>query len=159
MHIDRLARHAQEILQVLPHPQAALLPLIQLVLRDEGALDQETCSALAKICSVSTEQAHEVAEAFQSSQARPRDSLQVCDDLICRLNGSREVYSSLKKSCSAGTPAVLVSCPGFCHSAPVIKKPDGTVCKAVQTGRPGDSENLTPSAQQGAGSSANLDWK
>lgn len=131
MQIEILRKHLQEVMSILPYSQAALVPLIQLVLKEEGGFSPEMYSTLSEICNVPVEQVEQVVSGFQSSQPAAQPCIRVCGDLVCSLNGSREVYNSMMDSCPAGASVSLVSCPGYCHAAPVVLLPDGAVCKAV----------------------------
>ena len=131
MQIEILRKHLQELMGALPHAQAALVPLIQLVLKEDGGFSPEMCSTLSELCNIPAEQVQQVAGGFAASGHADQPSVRVCGDLVCSLNGSREVYNSIMASCRLGTSVSLVACPGYCHAAPVLLQPDGTVCTAV----------------------------
>jgi NADH:ubiquinone oxidoreductase subunit E len=145
MDLEKLKEQAQQLLNVLPHPQASLVPLIRSVVQSEGCVSDELQSILAQTCDVPAEQVKELVLAYQSSLVEPENSLRVCGDPICILNGAAEIIDSLKKTGSNSIPFAIVDCPGYCHAAPVVQMPDGSLCRAVLT----DASEQQPYAQPG----------
>jgi NADH:ubiquinone oxidoreductase subunit E len=136
MHLEELKARAKHVINVLPYPQACLLPLIRLIAL-EGELTEDMQAALAEICDVPLDQVHEIVLAFQQPGAS-RGAFRVCGGLICVLSRAPEVFAALQAS---GLPTVLTDCFGYCHAAPAVQKPDGKFYKAQlsQALKQGDS--------------------
>lgn len=133
MDLEELKKHGQQLINVLPHPQACLLPLIRLIANSEPEVTGEMQVALAQTCDLPLDQVRSLVLAFQRS-GEPQGAVRVCGDLICALSGARQIFDALQAS---DIPAVVTPCFGYCYAAPAVQKPDGKFYKA-RVGRPVD---------------------
>ena len=126
MDLEELKRHGQQHMNVLPHPQACLLPLIRFIANSESEVTGEMQAALAQICDVPLDHVRSLVLALHRPD-EPPGAIRVCRDLICALNGARELFDALQTS---GIPSVVTGCFGYCYAAPAVQKPDGKFYQA-----------------------------
>jgi NADH:ubiquinone oxidoreductase subunit E len=127
MDIEELKKHQQQLMNVLPHSQACLLPLIRLIASSEHEVTEDMQAALAQTCDVPREQVSRLVLAFQQ-RGEQQGSIRVCGDLICALHCAQEVIDTLHAS---AIPAVVSGCFGYCYAAPAVQKPDGKFYKVL----------------------------
>jgi len=110
-------------------PQAALVPVINLLLDECVGLGTEAAYVLADICGAETETVEGLIEQFLSTgeRARPRDLL--CFGTICHLMGAKELYEHMRSRESEGLACEVApsKCLGHCYAAPVLKTRDGAL--------------------------------
>lgn len=130
MNTEDANQQLQKLLSALPHPQAALAPLVGALMATERQVSDELQVMLAEECGVPLDQVRQMVAAFESC-LNPEDATGVCGDVVCNLSGARDIYVFLKESSQGEIPVVLTSCLGYCHAAPVVRKPDGTYCRGT----------------------------
>jgi NADH:ubiquinone oxidoreductase subunit E len=130
LNIEELRKKAEQFVLASAHPQAALIPLIAILMDMEGDVSEPEVSALSQICAISVEQVQERLLELRC-QRRPGPAFKVCGDLICVLHGAKEIFNYLAASTSGGVQVDLISCPGHCYAAPVVETEDGRICRAA----------------------------
>jgi NADH-quinone oxidoreductase E subunit len=111
--------------------QSAVLPLLDLVQRQEGWVSTTAMDYVAKMLDMAPIRVYEVASFYTMIQRQPvgRHHVQVCTNLPCMLRGSQEVLESCRHSLNIDvgetTPDGLftlseVECLGACVNAPAI---------------------------------------
>lgn len=112
---SRLEQEARALVARYPWPAGALMPLLDLVLREGGRCDEARARWIAGLTGLPPGHVAGVA-----STRGARDGWRVCTGLSCRLMGAEAVLSRL-----AATPGVVaVGCLGPCSSAPVLARGD-----------------------------------
>src|SRR5512146_3462314 len=102
MDLEVLKQRAQRLHQALPHPQAALTPLLIILMKSESHVSDEMQSALAHLCEVPLEHVRELYDSVRSSDAVKPGAVRVCRDLICELNGAAKICELLRSSGTNG---------------------------------------------------------
>ena len=118
-----------------PARRAALLPALWLAQREFGHLSQEVLAYVAELVGVSPAQALEVAE-FHTMYHKKKPGkyhLQVCQTLVCLLNGSEEIQKVLEKKLNLKTGETTpdglfsyqpVECLASCQTGPCMRVND-----------------------------------
>lgn len=118
-----------------PTKEAALLPTLWLVQRQEGWISQEAMEYVARLLDISPVKVYSVVTFYTMYYTRPmgRHVIQVCRNLSCSLLGARELieYLSGKLGVDVGgtTPdgrfsLLTVECLGACGDAPMMQVND-----------------------------------
>lgn len=112
----------------LPHQRSSLLPALWAIADRMGYIDEERTEALADTLHLPVAEVYGVASFYRLLPTRPGKTVRVCDDLICRLKGSRELLAGLSE---AGLEAVEWPCLGRCDRAPAVLAGRSPVVKAT----------------------------
>jgi NADH:ubiquinone oxidoreductase subunit E len=136
MNPAELREHLAPLVGNYPHPQAALVPALQL-LRERGSLiNDETLTVLADVCGVETRQITELLGYYSIFQNPSPTPAWLCMGLICYLHGAKEALDQFKAEPPSDDrlkDVKVSSCLGYCHAAPVLKLADGTLCKITKS--------------------------
>jgi NADH-quinone oxidoreductase subunit E len=125
----------RELLTRYPTKEAALLPTLWLVQRQEGWISQEAMEYVAKLLEISPVKVYSVVTFYTMYYTRPmgRHVIQVCRNLSCSLLGARELidYLEAKLGVRVGETTVdgrfsllTVECLGACGDAPMMQVND-----------------------------------
>ena len=125
----------EALLARYPTKEAALLPTLWLVQRQEGWISKKAMEYVAGLLGVSTVKVYSVVTFYTMYYTRPmgRCVLQVCRNLSCSLLGARELIECLRERLGidvGGTTAdgrfslLTVECLGACGDAPMMQVND-----------------------------------
>lgn len=99
----------------LPKERSSLLPALWAVVDHLGWIDEERTEAVAMCLDQPIAEVYGVASFYALLPAKPEDPVRVCDDIVCRLKGSRGLLTELD---NRGIEAVAWPCLGRCDRAP-----------------------------------------
>jgi NADH:ubiquinone oxidoreductase subunit E len=135
MNPAELREHLQPVVANYPHTQAALAPLLHVLLAAKRPIDNDAMAIVAELCDVDVRSIAELVTyypAFQKGQVASQT--EVCFGLPCSINGAREVFEEMRSSAPNGNgvrkPVSMSACLGHCYAAPVVKCDDGSLCRA-----------------------------
>ena len=125
----------EALLARYPTKEAALLPTLWLVQRQEGWISKEAMEYVAGLLDVSTVKVYSVVTFYTMYHTRPmgRNVIQVCRNLSCSLLGGREMIACLEEKLGVRvgetTPdkrfsLLTVECLGACGDAPMMQVND-----------------------------------
>ena len=133
MNTQELREQLQPLVGNYPHPQAAVVPLLHVLLGTEHSIGNEALTVVAEICGVDPNSITEIIQHYAVFQTEQRTHTSLCLGLPCYLNGAKEVLDHLKAGQSLGDEGIkdinISPCLGHCYAAPVLKLDDGSICK------------------------------
>jgi NADH-quinone oxidoreductase subunit E len=140
---DASRREFDTLLTRYPTKEAALLPTLWLVQRQEGWISEAAMEYVAGLLEISPVKVYSVVSFYTMYYTRPmgRHVIQVCRNLSCSLLGARELVRHIEERIGArvgettrdGRYSLLtVECLGSCGTAPMMQVNDDY------------HENLTP---------------
>lgn len=135
MLLDRYQNEVNEILSRYPVKRSALLPLLNLVQREEGFVSEPAMREIAKILDLTPPQVFDTVTFYTMFHLKPigKFHLQVCKSLMCALVGSDDVVGWIQKILGIlpgqTTPDHLytlsvVECLGSCGTGPMMQVND-----------------------------------
>jgi NADH:ubiquinone oxidoreductase subunit E len=134
MNPEELREHLQPIVANYPHAQAALVPVLHLLVEAKHSINDETMALVAELCEVDQRSIAEIVAYYPVFQNGHAAHNEVCFGLPCYLNGAREIYEQIKAGLTpvngAGKAVNISPCLGHCYAAPVLRLEDGTLCRA-----------------------------
>jgi len=118
-----------------PTKEAALLPALWLVQRQEGWISEESMEYVAGLLGISPVKVFSVVSFYTMFYTRPmgRHVIQVCRNLSCSLLGAREMIRHIEERIGASVgettadgrySLLTVECLGSCGTAPMMQVND-----------------------------------
>ena len=118
-----------------PTKEAALLPALWLVQRQEGWISEESMEYVAGLLGISPVKVFSVVSFYTMFYTRPmgRHVIQVCRNLSCSLLGARELVRHIEDRIGVGVgetttdgrySLLTVECLGSCGTAPMMQVND-----------------------------------
>jgi NADH-quinone oxidoreductase E subunit len=118
-----------------PTKEAALLPALWLVQRQEGWISEESMEYVAGLLDISPVKVFSVVSFYTMFYTRPmgRHVIQVCRNLSCSLLGAREMIRHIEERIGASVgettadgrySLLTVECLGSCGTAPMMQVND-----------------------------------
>jgi NADH-quinone oxidoreductase subunit E len=118
-----------------PTKEAALLPTLWLVQRQEGWISEESMEYVAGLLGISPVKVFSVVSFYTMFYTRPmgRHVIQVCRNLSCSLLGARELVRHIEERIGASVgettadgrySLLTVECLGSCGTAPMMQVND-----------------------------------
>ena len=135
MLLKKFQTEVDDILSRYPVKRSALLPLLNLVQREEGYVSEPAMRDIAKVLDLTPPQVFETVTFYTMFNLKPigKFHLQVCKSLMCALVGSDNVVAwiSKKLNITAGQTTSdknftlsVVECLGSCGTGPMMQVND-----------------------------------
>lgn len=105
----------RDVLAHLPQERQYLLPALWAVVEKLGWLNPQRLDLVAEALGLPVAEVYGVASFYALLPTEPEQPIRVCDDIICRMSGSRELLTRLQEE---GISAVAWACLGRCDEAP-----------------------------------------
>lgn len=134
MNQEELRERLRPVVANYPHAQTALVPALHALLETKETIDDDALAVLAELCDVDARSIVELLAYYPIFQNGNSSHTDVCFGLPCYLNGAKEVFEQMKvKSNGNGSShsVSIASCLGHCYAAPVVRREDGSLCRAV----------------------------
>jgi NADH-quinone oxidoreductase E subunit len=129
---DTACRQIQAFMDMYPLKRSALIPALQLALKEAGHISPEIVGELAQMFSLSPNEVNEVASFYTMLYRKPvgKYVLQVCTNISCLLCNAEEIMEHLTQRLGIRpgetTPdkrftLIEVECLGSCGTSPVVQ--------------------------------------
>lgn len=126
-----IIEECERLLVGYPHPEGALLPILQLIQRERGEVTEESMLYVAELLEVAPARVSGVVSFYPGlrQQSVGAHLISVCRSLPCCLMGSGEVIDYLREKLDIGVgettgdgrfTLVEVECLGGCGAAPAM---------------------------------------
>lgn len=110
-----MVEQIEVILRDMPKERSYLLPALWAVVDALGWIDEERTEAVADVLNLPVAEVYGVASFYALLPTAAEQPVGVCDDILCRMEGSQALMDALK---AAGIPVRGFPCLGRCDKAP-----------------------------------------
>lgn len=140
MDITEIKQELENLLQLFPRPQMALVPMLHVLLEKEGRIPPAVLPLLAQGCCAEVAQIEDILQHYPIFHDGVHAGARVCFGLVCWINGAAKLHQRLTSESQCHEQfSATTQCIGHCYAAPAVQNPDGTLCKFHAADEPAGS--------------------